>query len=264
MPEHSITPAITPVPLPSADEVLLIPPTADEVAVIARGMASAAALPGGLTTVQRAVLEALTESMTGVAVDLSAFEPVGPRAFAEVLARRDAAFRNVPFGDPTDPGNIQGPQISAKQRERVLGYIETGVKEGARLVVGGGRPAHLDKGWFVEPTLFADVENSMTIAREEIFGPVLVVVPFDDDDDAVRIANDNQYGLAGMVTSASEERALAVASRIRAGSLSVNGGVGYGADAPFGGYKASGVGRQNGIEGFLQYLETKTIAVGIQ
>jgi len=93
---------------------------------------------------------------------------------------------------------------------------------------------------------------------------VLVVVPFDDDDDAVRIANNNQYGLAGMVTSASEERALAVASRIRAGSLSVNGGVGYGADAPFGGYKASGVGRQNGIEGFLQYLETKTIAVGIQ
>ena len=179
----------------------------------------------------------------------------------EILAE---AFRNVPYGDPTDPGNIQGPQISAKQRERVLGYIETGVKEGARLVVGGGRPAHLDKGWFVEPTLFADVENSMTIAREEIFGPVLVVVPFDDDDDAVRIANDNQYGLAGMVTSASEERALAVASRIRAGSLSVNGGVGYGADAPFGGYKASGVGRQNGIEGFLQYLETKTIAVGIQ
>ena len=179
----------------------------------------------------------------------------------EILAE---AFRNVPYGDPTDPGNIQGPQISAKQRERVLGYIETGVKEGARLVVGGGRPAHLDKGWFVEPTLFADVDNSMTIAREEIFGPVLVVVPFDDDDDAVRIANDNQYGLAGMVTSASEERALAVAGRIRAGSLSVNGGVGYGADAPFGGYKASGVGRQNGIEGFLQYLETKTIAVGIQ
>jgi len=179
----------------------------------------------------------------------------------EILAE---AFRNVPYGDPTDPGNIQGPQISAKQRERVLGYIETGVKEGARLVVGGGRPAHLDKGWFVEPTLFADVDNSMTIAREEIFGPVLVVVPFDDDDDAVRIANNNQYGLAGMVTSASEERALAVASRIRAGSLSVNGGVGYGADAPFGGYKASGVGRQNGIEGFLQYLETKTIAVGIQ
>ena len=131
-----------------------------------------------------------------------------------------------------------------------------------RLVVGGGRPAHLDKGWFVEPTLFADVDNAMTIAREEIFGPVLVVIPFEDDDDAVRIANDNQYGLAGSVTSASEERALAVASRIRAGMLSVNGGVSYGADAPFGGYKASGVGRQNGLEGFEQYLETKSVAIG--
>jgi aldehyde dehydrogenase (NAD+) len=172
------------------------------------------------------------------------------------------AFRHVPYGDPTDPGNIQGPQISSKQRERVLGYIEKGVAEGARLVVGGGRPAHLDKGWFVEPTLFADVDNAMTIAREEIFGPVLVVIPFEDDDDAVRIANDNQYGLAGSVTSASEERALAVASRIRAGMLSVNGGVSYGADAPFGGYKASGVGRQNGLEGFEQYLETKSVAIG--
>ena len=118
------------------------------------------------------------------------------------------SFRNVTYGDPTDPGNIQGPQISAKQRDRVLGYIEKGVAEGARLVLGGGRPAHLDKGWFVEPTLFADVENTMTIAREEIFGPVLVVIPFEDDDDAVRIANDNQYGLAGSVTSASDERAL--------------------------------------------------------
>jgi aldehyde dehydrogenase (NAD+) len=174
------------------------------------------------------------------------------------------SFRNVTYGDPTDPGNIQGPQISAKQRDRVLGYIEKGVAEGARLVLGGGRPAHLDKGWFVEPTLFADVENTMTIAREEIFGPVLVVIPFEDDDDAVRIANDNQYGLAGSVTSASDERALAVASRIRAGMISVNGGVSYGADAPFGGYKASGVGRQNGLEGFEQYLETKTIAIGIR
>ena len=173
-------------------------------------------------------------------------------------------FRNVPYGDPTDAGNIQGPQISEKQRSRVLGYIEKGVAEGARLVVGGGRPANLDKGWFVEPTLFADVDNSMTIAREEIFGPVLVVIPFDDDDDAVRIANDNQYGLAGSVTSASDDRALAVASRIRAGMLSVNGGVSYGADAPFGGYKASGVGRQNGLEGFEQYLETKSVAIGIR
>ena len=135
--------------------------------------------------------------------------------------------------------------------------------KGARVVVGGGRPAHLDKGYYVEPTLFADVENSMSIAQQEIFGPVLVVVPFDDDDDAVRVANDSEYGLGVGVTSASEERALAVARRIRAGTVGVNGGVWYGPDAPFGGYKASGIGRQNGIEGFEQYTETKTYAGGL-
>jgi aldehyde dehydrogenase (NAD+) len=128
-------------------------------------------------------------------------------------------------------------------------------------VTGGRRPPQFEKGFFVEPTLIADVDNTMTVAREEIFGPVLVVIPFDDDDDAVRIANDNPYGLAGYVTWGSAERGLAVARRLRAGTVSVNGAVSYGADAPFGGYKASGVGRQNGIEGFNQYLEVKTIAV---
>jgi aldehyde dehydrogenase (NAD+) len=113
-----------------------------------------------------------------------------PRSrFDEGIAIMEEGFRNVPYGDPTNPANIQGPQISALQRERVLGYIEKGTAEGARIVVGGGRPAHLEKGYYVEPTLFADVENSMTIAQEEIFGPVLVVVPFDDDDDAVRLAS---------------------------------------------------------------------------
>jgi aldehyde dehydrogenase (NAD+) len=113
-----------------------------------------------------------------------------PRSrFDEGIAIMEEGFRNVPYGDPTNPANIQGPQISALQRESVLGYIEKGTAEGARIVVGGGRPAHLEKGYYVEPTLFADVENSMTIAQEEIFGPVLVVVPFDDDDDAVRLAS---------------------------------------------------------------------------
>ena len=166
----------------------------------------------------------------------------------------------MPYGDPTDPGNFQGPQISALQRDRVLSYIDRGQDEGARLVVGGGRPAHLDTGYYVEPTLFADVDNSMTIAREEIFGPVLVVVPFDDDDDAVRVANENEYGLGVGVTAGSDERAMAVARRVRAGTASINGGIWYGPDAPFGGYKASGVGRQNGREGFEQYTETKTYA----
>jgi len=184
-----------------------------------------------------------------------------PRArYEDAISIMEGGFKSVPYGDPTDPSNIQGPQISAVQRERVLGYIEKGREEGARVVVGGGRPAHLPVGYFVEPTLLADVDNSMTVAREEIFGPVLVAIPFEDDDDAVRIANDNQYGLSCAVTSGSEERALAVAARVRAGTVSVNGGVWYGADAPFGGYKASGIGRQNGIEGFEQYLETKTYA----
>ena len=182
--------------------------------------------------------------------------------YEQAVELAKVAMEGVAYGDPTDPANIQGPQVSAKQRDRVLGYIDKGVAEGARLITGGGRPAHLEKGYYVEPTLFADVDNAMTIAREEIFGPVLVLIPFRDDDDAVRIANDSEYGLSGGVTSASEERALAVARRIRAGTMMVNGGVYYSAGSPFGGYKASGIGRQNGIEGFEQYLETKTIAVG--
>ncbi|CAB4821564.1 unannotated protein [freshwater metagenome] len=165
----------------------------------------------------------------------------------------------VPYGDPQDPANMMGPLVSQKQRDRVLGYIQKGVDEGATLVLGGGKPAHLPKGWFVEPTLFIDVDNSMTIAREEIFGPVLTVMPYDDDDHAIRIANDSNYGLSGSVFG-SHERAMNVAAKIRTGSIGVNGGVWYGADMPYGGYKDSGIGRQNGIEGFEQYLETKILA----
>jgi aldehyde dehydrogenase (NAD+) len=171
-----------------------------------------------------------------------------------------AAMGVVPYGDPNDPGMFMGPLVSARQRDRVLGYIEKGQQEGAKLVLGGGRPAHLPKGWFVEPTLFIDVDNSMTIAQEEIFGPVLAVIPYDDDDDAVRIANDSSYGLSGGVFSADEARATAIARRVRTGAIGVNGGVWYGADSPYGGYKTSGIGRQNGIEGFEQYLETKAVA----
>jgi aldehyde dehydrogenase (NAD+) len=171
-----------------------------------------------------------------------------------------AAMEAVPYGDPMGADVLMGPVISARQRDRVLGYIEQGKAEGAKLVVGGGRPAHLPKGYFVEPTLFVDVDNSMTIAREEIFGPVLCVIPYDDDDDAVRIANDNAYGLSGGVCSSDEARATAIARRIRTGSIGINGGAWYGADSPYGGYKDSGIGRQNGIEGFEMYLETKAVA----
>jgi aldehyde dehydrogenase (NAD+) len=170
-----------------------------------------------------------------------------------------AGFAGWKYGDPTDASNMQGPQVSRKQQERVLGYIEKGKAEGARVVTGGGVPKHLPKGFYVEPTLFADVTNEMTIAQEEIFGPVMVVIPYEDDDDAVRIANASTYGLSGMITSGDFDRAKAVARRIRTGTLSINGGVWYGADAPFGGYKGSGIGRQCGIEGLEIFTETKTV-----
>ncbi|MBL7487692.1 aldehyde dehydrogenase family protein [Frankia sp. AgB1.9] len=171
-----------------------------------------------------------------------------------------AALANVPYGDPQRPDVLMGPLVSAKQRDRVQGLIRTGVDEGATLALGGGRPDHLPRGWYVEPTLFTDVDNTMAIAQEEIFGPVLVVIPFEDDDDAVRIANESRYGLAGAVTSGSLERSLNVARRIRAGAVNVNGGYAFGPDVPFGGYKHSGLGRQNGAYGFEQYLETKAVA----
>src|ERR1044071_8080463 len=163
------------------------------------------------------------------------------------------------YGDPTDASALQGRQVSKRQQERVLGYIEKGKAEGARLVTGGSIPKHLPKGFFVEPTVFANVDNRMTIAQEEIFGPVLSVIGFDDDDDAVRIANDSIYGLSGVVFASDLERAKSVAGRIRTGTLGINGGLWYGADAPFGGYKQSGIGRQCGIEGLEIFTETKTV-----
>jgi aldehyde dehydrogenase (NAD+) len=154
-----------------------------------------------------------------------------------------------------------GPLINERQRDRVLGYIEKGKAEGARLLVGGGRPANLPKGYFVEPTLFVDVDPDSTIAQEEIFGPVLAVISFEDDDDAVRIANNSRYGLSGSVSSGSLDRAMAVARRIRTGTISVNGGQWFGPDSPFGGYKESGIGREHGVAGFEEYLETKTVGL---
>ena len=185
-----------------------------------------------------------------------------PRSrYDEGVALLEAMYRGVTPGDPRDPGTLTGPVISAKQRERIRGYIQKGIDEGARLAVGGLEPpAGLDRGFYVSPTLFVDVDNGMTIAQEEIFGPVLAVIPFEDEDDAVRIANESSYGLAGNVMSNSLERGLAVARRIRAGVMGVNGGAAYSADLPFGGYKESGIGRQNGLAGFDQYLETKSVA----
>jgi acyl-CoA reductase-like NAD-dependent aldehyde dehydrogenase len=184
-----------------------------------------------------------------------------PRSrYDEGVAILKAMYENVAPGDPQDPATLCGPVISDKQRQRVLGYIQKGVDEGATLLVGGtDAPADFDKGFWVRPTLFVDVDNEMTIAQEEIFGPVLAVIPFDDEEDAIRIANDSPYGLAGNVMSGSLEHSLAVARRLRAGFIGVQGGAPYAADTPFGGYKASGVGRQNGLAGFDQYTEIKSV-----
>ena len=181
---------------------------------------------------------------------------------AEVEELLKTYFDFIKYGDPGSDKQIMGPLINARQQEKVLAYIETGKSEGARLLLGGGRPQQLEKGYYVEPTVFMDVTNDMTIAREEIFGPVLVVIAYDDEEEAIRLANDSDYGLSGAVWSADEERALRVARRIRTGTLMVNGGNYYNADAPFGGYKQSGIGREMGPEGFEEYLETKTIAIG--
>ncbi|MGV0677317.1 aldehyde dehydrogenase family protein [Mycolicibacterium sp.] len=189
-----------------------------------------------------------------------------PRSrYDEGVAILKAIYENITPGDPQDPGTLCGPVISARQQSRILGYIRKGVEEGATMLVGStDAPSQFDKGFWVSPTLFTDVDNWMTIAQEEIFGPVLVVIPYEDEDDAVRIANDSSYGLAGNVMSGSVERSLAVARRLRAGFIGLNGTAGYGADTPFGGYKNSGVGRQNGVVGFSQYTEVKSVAYPAQ
>jgi aldehyde dehydrogenase (NAD+) len=166
----------------------------------------------------------------------------------------------MPYGDPSDPGNLMGAIVNAAQRDRIEGMVNRAVADGARLVVGGKRPEHLTKGFWYEPTLLADVTNDMAIARDEIFGPVLVVIAYDGEDDAVRSANDSIFGLSGGIVSASDERAHAVAKRIRTGTMSINGGLWYGADVPFGGFKQSGVGREMGVAGFEEYLEQKAYA----
>ncbi|MGI8755395.1 MAG: aldehyde dehydrogenase family protein, partial [Acidimicrobiales bacterium] len=167
--------------------------------------------------------------------------------YDEAVQLATEAFANFGFGDPAEPVHLMGPLISKKQQDRVLGYIESGKDQGARIAFGGGVPADMDKGFWIEPTLFVDVDNSMKIAQEEIFGPVVCLIGYEDDDDAVRIANESAYGLSGNVVSADLERAKGLAHRIRTGTIGINGGIWYGADAPFGGYKQSGIGRQCGI-----------------
>jgi aldehyde dehydrogenase (NAD+) len=180
--------------------------------------------------------------------------------FDEATEIAKATLESIPVGDPREEGTMMGPLINARQRDRVLGYVQKGIDEGGTVVTGGGRPAAFEKGYYVEPTLVVGVDNTTAIAREEIFGPVLVILPYDDVDDAVAIANDTPYGLSGSVYGASNEQALEVARRLRTGTVSINGGMWYGPDVPFGGYRQSGVGRESGREGFEEYLEIKSVA----
>ena len=185
---------------------------------------------------------------------------LAPRSrYDEVVEAVAATAAALPVGDPFDPTTRIGPLVSARQRDRVRGYIGTGLTEGARLVVGGADPPEGQPvGWFVRPTVFADVDNGMRIAREEIFGPVLVVIPYDGDEEAVRLADDSEYGLAGSVWTTDDERGLEVARGVRTGTFGING---YAPDplAPFGGYKSSGIGREWGEAGMDEYVERKAI-----
>jgi acyl-CoA reductase-like NAD-dependent aldehyde dehydrogenase len=176
----------------------------------------------------------------------------------EIVELIAANFAKVRHGDPADPRTYMGPLISERQRDKVDDMVARAVAAGATLVTGGKR---LDPGYFYAPTLLTNVDPDSEIAQHEVFGPVLVVIGFDDDDDAVRIANNSIYGLAGAVFSRDQDRALAVARRIRTGSFSINGGNYFGADSPFGGFKQSGVGREMGVAGLEEFLERKTFAV---
>lgn len=181
--------------------------------------------------------------------------------YDEVVEAVAQFCRDMVVGDPLDEATTCGPMVSEQHLGRVLGFVDLARRSGARLVTGGGRPVGLDRGWFVEPTVFADVDNQDRLAREEVFGPVMALIPVDDDEDAVRVANDSDYGLGGSVWSTDEERALAIARKVRTGTIGVNR---YDLDfqAPFGGMKDSGIGRELGPEGLAAYFEYKSVYVG--
>ncbi|MGH7895909.1 MAG: aldehyde dehydrogenase family protein [Candidatus Binatia bacterium] len=191
-------------------------------------------IAGTRLLVERSIYDEFTQAMVGIAA-------------------------RVKVGDPREPGTVMGPLVSAIQRDRVERFIKSGVDEGATLACGGKRPAHLPKGFFVEPTLFTHATNTMTIAREEIFGPVVTAIPFDDEAHAIALANDSDYGLYGYVWTGDSARGMRVARALRTGTIQVNNAGGMNPDAPFGGYKLSGIGRDGGLYALDAYSERKYI-----
>ncbi|HMD46364.1 MAG TPA: aldehyde dehydrogenase [Acidimicrobiales bacterium] len=181
--------------------------------------------------------------------------------YQEVVDALVEHVRAWPVGDPLDPSNEIGPLVADRQRQRVEGYIRSGREEGATVALGGGRPAGLDRGYYVEPTIFVDVDNKMKIAQEEIFGPVISVIPYTGDDDALAIANDSDYGLCGSVWTTDNARGLDVARRVRTGTYMLNSPVPMDFATPFGGFKESGLGREFGHEGLESFLELKSIGM---
>ena len=196
---------------------------------------------------------------TGQSCDAPTRMLVERRCYEEVLEIAGRTALEQVVGNPSQEGDHIGPLFDRIQFDRVQSLIEAGIAEGARLIAGGlGRPEGFDSGWYVRPTVFGDVNNDMLIATEEIFGPVLVVIPFDDEDHAIRLANDTPYGLAAYIQTGNQERAERVAARLRAGAVHINGGA-YNYGSPFGGFKASGNGREGGLAGLEEYQELKTI-----
>ncbi len=182
------------------------------------------------------------------------------KRYGQIVEAFTEEVRRQKVGDPFDPETFCGPLISERQRARVEGYIASGREQGARVTTGGGRPKGLDAGWFVEPTVFADARNDMRIAQEEIFGPVVAIIPYDDEDDAVRIANETRYGLSGSVWTNDPARGMRIARRVRTGTFTVNGCV-LDFATPFGGYKESGLGREMGPEGLMAFVEQKSVSL---
>lgn len=275
---------------PSSNEVaalLTTDPRVDLVSFTGSTATGRAIMAAAAPTLKRVFLELGGKSAHVVLDDADLAASVGTAAFSVIMHagqgcalntrlvvprdRYDEAVKlaadtmaMMPAGDPTDPGTICGPVISQTQRDRVAAYLQLAADEGATFATGGGIDESRGDGFWIQPTVIAGLDNSSRLAQEEIFGPVLVVIAHDGDDDAVRIANDSDYGLSGAVDAGTPERARAVANRIRTGTLAVNGGVWFSPDAPFGGYKQSGIGREMGVQGFEEYLETKLIAEGIE